>query len=110
MAFFFSSRRRLTIWNWDWSSDVCSSDLRAADHGVDRVAVGERVLEPAQRDHARASPEHDAVGVGAERRSEERRVGKDGRIRMAPHKVKRLKIYKYTTYAESVVLYVNTNV
>src|SRR5689334_14252790 len=27
--FFFSSRRRHTIWNCDWSSDVCSSDLIA---------------------------------------------------------------------------------
>src|SRR5579862_3747737 len=26
-VFFFSSRRRLTRWNCDWSSDVCSSDL-----------------------------------------------------------------------------------
>src|SRR5437660_9380240 len=25
--FFFSSRRRHTIWPRDWSSDVCSSDL-----------------------------------------------------------------------------------
>src|SRR6516164_11538463 len=25
--FFFSRRRRHTIWNCDWSSDVCSSDL-----------------------------------------------------------------------------------
>src|SRR5689334_12826712 len=25
--FFFSSRRRHTMWNCDWSSDVCSSDL-----------------------------------------------------------------------------------
>src|SRR6266481_2544856 len=29
--FFFSSRRRHTRWNCDWSSDVCSSDLRIAD-------------------------------------------------------------------------------
>src|SRR6266481_7601990 len=28
-VFFFSSRRRHTRWNCDWSSDVCSSDLRA---------------------------------------------------------------------------------
>src|SRR5689334_24499673 len=28
-AFFFSSRRRHTRWNCDWSSDVCSSDLQA---------------------------------------------------------------------------------
>src|SRR6267143_2276414 len=27
--FFFSSRRRHTRWNCDWSSDVCSSDLDA---------------------------------------------------------------------------------
>src|SRR6266481_8264391 len=31
--FFFSSRRRHTRWNCDWSSDVCSSDL--ADVGVE---------------------------------------------------------------------------
>src|SRR5690625_7680398 len=28
MLFFFSSRRRHTRWPRDWSSDVCSSDLR----------------------------------------------------------------------------------
>src|SRR5690348_18118245 len=28
--FFFSSRRRHTRWTGDWSSDVCSSDLRFA--------------------------------------------------------------------------------
>src|SRR5438876_1957508 len=28
LAFFFSSRRRHTRWTGDWSSDVCSSDLR----------------------------------------------------------------------------------
>src|SRR6266481_8178935 len=27
IVFFFSSRRRHTRWNCDWSSDVCSSDL-----------------------------------------------------------------------------------
>src|SRR5689334_24784916 len=27
VMFFFSSRRRHTRWNCDWSSDVCSSDL-----------------------------------------------------------------------------------
>src|SRR5690625_310464 len=29
--FFFSSRRRHTIWPRDWSSDVCSSDLGNSD-------------------------------------------------------------------------------
>src|SRR5215510_1595162 len=28
LCFFFSSRRRHTRWPRDWSSDVCSSDLR----------------------------------------------------------------------------------
>src|SRR5438309_9823820 len=33
-GFFFSGRRRHTIWNCDWSSDVCSSDLyRFEDRG-----------------------------------------------------------------------------
>src|SRR5689334_6778956 len=30
--FFFSSRRRHTRWNCDWSSDVCSSDLDMLEH------------------------------------------------------------------------------
>src|SRR6267143_4487952 len=36
MCFFFSSRRRHTRWNCDWSSDVCSSDLLV--HVVDSSA------------------------------------------------------------------------
>src|SRR5689334_25234972 len=34
--FFFSSRRRHTRWNCDWSSDVCSSDLAPARHPIER--------------------------------------------------------------------------
>src|SRR3989338_4552079 len=33
---FFSSRRRHTRWNCDWSSDVCSSDLGHAGAGTRR--------------------------------------------------------------------------
>src|SRR5688572_31729565 len=47
--FFFSSRRRHTRFDCDWSSDVCSSDLRArgiheAQHGsrFSRSLGGER--------------------------------------------------------------------
>src|SRR5689334_24242637 len=38
-CFFFSSRRRHTRWNCDWSSDVCSSDLdaRAPEHQLELV-------------------------------------------------------------------------
>src|SRR5689334_24850313 len=39
-VFFFSSRRRHTRWNCDWSSDVCSSDLRFA-HSPGLTAGGE---------------------------------------------------------------------
>src|SRR5689334_24421062 len=34
LCFFFSSRRRHTRWNCDWSSDVCSSDLRQVEAGA----------------------------------------------------------------------------
>src|SRR6516164_10916956 len=37
-CFFFSSRRRHTRWNCEWSSDVCSSDL--LDHGVVGLGAG----------------------------------------------------------------------
>src|SRR6266481_3420615 len=37
--FFFSSRRRHTRWNCDWSSDVCSSDLRGAAKWVSAFAL-----------------------------------------------------------------------
>src|SRR6266568_5330702 len=37
--FFFSSRRRHTRWNCDWSSDVCSSDLGAAEAAAGLAAV-----------------------------------------------------------------------
>src|SRR5438034_9797468 len=71
--FFFSSRRRHTRSLCDWSSDVCSSDLRA----VLVVGMGgepEGLTEGLQglvRRYAPALPPPDVV-----RRSEERRVGK----------------------------------
>src|SRR5256886_16091048 len=38
--FFFSSRRRHTRFDCDWSSDVCSSDLRAAFSGSPGTSTG----------------------------------------------------------------------
>src|SRR6266481_8915549 len=58
LLFFFSSRRRHTRWNCDWSSDVCSSDL--ADAGDDD-------LGPVPQQHLqillqpRVGPVHDQV-------------------------------------------------
>src|SRR6266568_7861320 len=47
--FFFSSRRRHTRWNCDWSSDVCSSDL-VPDAGEDAL-----VHDPDLHGQARAA-------------------------------------------------------
>src|SRR5438309_4199141 len=38
--FFFSSRRRHTRWNCDWSSDVCSSDLLVGAAVANSLAFG----------------------------------------------------------------------
>src|SRR5437588_8596993 len=83
--FFFSSRRRHTRSLCDWSSDVCSSDLRIGHpQGLGRTYL------PA-RDRLNARP-HDLAEIGRleqresnERRSEERRVGKECRSRWSPY-------------------------
>src|SRR5438309_9189690 len=43
-SFFFSSRRRHTRWNCDWSSDVCSSDL-ALRHAIERNRLHTALLD-----------------------------------------------------------------
>src|SRR5205807_4711825 len=44
LYFFFSSRRRHTRLQGDWSSDVCSSDLVRVAHGTGETRLG--VLDP----------------------------------------------------------------
>src|SRR2546426_5006163 len=84
-CFFFSSRRRHTRLQGDWSSDVCSSDLReqqpSARRRVGARQPGELLLEPleAQVDAERA------LVLSEEGRSEERRVGKECRSRWSPY-------------------------
>src|SRR3712207_7215707 len=94
--FFFSSRRRHTRYWRDWSSDVCSSDLRhlaAAPHaGLEdpvrgRVVVAVVGLELRLHDgpvvgELRPRADRD---VAAAPRSEERRVGKECRSRWSPY-------------------------
>src|SRR5205085_6596180 len=79
-CFFFSSRRRHTRFDCDWSSDVCSSDLEQPGEVV--VAVGADA-EPAERrrGHRPEPPQQRALGgqQPGRQRSEERRVGKEGR-------------------------------
>src|SRR2546430_12010388 len=53
ILFFFSSRRRHTRFDCDWSSDVCSSDLRTPDTvfllGPRYALLDPRYAEPPQR-------------------------------------------------------------
>src|SRR6516165_9132795 len=39
-VFFFSSRRRHTRFDCEWSSDVCSSDLHAGKHSLHHTGIG----------------------------------------------------------------------
>src|SRR5688572_33187296 len=88
MVFFFSSRRRHTRFDCDWSSDVCSSDLAGHAHRpamqLDEMTDdGEPEAEAGVHARMRALrlPERlEHVG-----RSEERRVGKECRSRWSPY-------------------------
>src|SRR6266478_9312996 len=45
MCFFFSSRRRHTRFDCDWSSDVCSSDLAGGLRAAQNMTGGEATLD-----------------------------------------------------------------
>src|SRR5207248_8839429 len=97
--FFFSSRRRHTRSYGDWSSDVCSSDLFGLARGVVLVSagsllgasaaffIGRTLAREWTQQRIAAWPRFRALdGALGERglwivRSEERRVGKEGRWR-----------------------------
>src|SRR5690606_39998086 len=94
LMFFFSSRRRHTRFSRDWSSDVCSSDLVGRGEmlgvigpngagkttlfnlvsGIHRPTSGSVLLEGAD-----VTTTSVAARARAGLRSEERRVGKEGR-------------------------------
>src|SRR5207237_7822809 len=96
--FFFSSRRRHTRFKCDWSSDVCSSDLGLRDEArglartnlaafgnddtpivVNSAGCGAMLKEYG---HLVDVPEEGQRFAARVRdRSEERRVGKEGRVR-----------------------------
>src|SRR5690242_20918176 len=86
--FFFSSRRRHTRLTCDWSSDVCSSDLRSRT--CRNAAAGSACpmlwSSPRRGVSAGARPmrscggsRREQLGHAAQQRSEERRVGKECR-------------------------------
>src|SRR5256886_4260332 len=97
-CFFFSSRRRHTRFDCDWSSDVCSSDLkkviRAAELDDTRWVPREvQWFINSNKDEGRR-PQHLKEANDPTRsqlirlyaaRSEERRVGKECRSRWSPY-------------------------
>src|SRR3989454_9322158 len=84
--FFFSSRRRHTRLQGDWSSDVCSSDLRDR---TERMSQALRRRPLGVVDAHADTPPGGAIrtvrNTTRDRRSEERRVGKECRSRWSPY-------------------------
>src|SRR5688572_31067882 len=91
--FFFSSRRRHTRFDCDWSSDVCSSDL-VVQKGNAAAVIGSSPhsntqphirLDPRPPPTAPRTSSHCWSSAAAATRSEERRVGKECRSRWSPY-------------------------
>src|SRR5699024_11857382 len=85
-VFFFSSRRRHTRSKRDWSSDVCSSDLVSCSQLLFRSAAAIGNLTHVNRIvqnilHKVGRKAGDRAILTDFLRSEERRVGKEGRCR-----------------------------
>src|SRR2546430_5965938 len=94
--FFFSSRRRHTRFDCDWSSDVCSSDLRdgkeprhskelaGGAHSKDKTTSSGTLMSERRTQHLLRH--ESALNLTLRNtRSEERRVGKECRSRWSPY-------------------------
>src|SRR5205085_5046163 len=77
--FFFSSRRRHTRFDCDWSSDVCSSDLRISS--TQQHHRRSNIIDAATLSTQQHQALRDRLRKIEEARSEERRVGKECRSR-----------------------------
>src|SRR3712207_8230039 len=95
LEFFFSSRRQHTRYWRDWSSDVCSSDLRRPAllqaflailaHGLEHPEAWHSLL-PCPGHHQRLVHQlREHLQNVVSLRSEERRVGKECRSRWSPY-------------------------
>src|SRR5690625_7066675 len=90
LLFFFSSRRRHTRWPRDWSSDVCSSDLPRRPHGLNTDNTTARPNESKDSAGGKNNQVRSAAtGESCAKRSEERRVGKESRLRWSAYHIKR---------------------
>src|SRR5256886_11467541 len=95
VIFFFSSRRRHTRFDCDWSSDVCSSDLTPSwlvfpSISKDKNTFPDKSAIEVRIKSVRPTRKTKVSGVRLERtkreiRSEERRVGKECRSRWSPY-------------------------
>src|SRR5438046_9002865 len=87
MSFFFSSRRRHTRLVSDWSSDVCSSDLKSTrpERGRNTKFRADSFRECGAD---KSKKQRGDLRWRAER-SEERRVGKECRSRWSPYHYKK---------------------
>src|SRR5690606_40819326 len=91
-VFFFSSRRRHTRFSRDWSSDVCSSDLPEGRRRRSCCCSPRSSALPPLREGSLPEGLRPRRGLRAKPRarppeggrSEERRVGKEGRARWWP--------------------------
>src|SRR5215467_14982184 len=73
--FFFSSRRRHTRLQGDWSSDVCSSDLLAGDVDEESAQLVERTREATMRGVKAVAPGRALNVIGRVIESYARRFG-----------------------------------
>src|SRR2546430_17227671 len=89
--FFFSSRRRHTRFDCDWSSDVCSSDLGTGRSVTQRPLSLSFIWRGSSwACSAAVSPTGGGpTGPSFPGRSEERRVGEECRSRWAPYHLKK---------------------
>src|SRR2546430_8767980 len=94
--FFFSSRRRHTRFDCDWSSDVCSSDLQKKRPRRDSLEATGVIMEYTKLGKTGTTVSRICLGCmsyGDKKwrdwvltsRSEERRVGKECRSRWSPY-------------------------
>src|SRR2546430_11800780 len=95
LFFFFSSRRRHTRFDCDWSSDVCSSDLAPVIangqlYETRKTLAGKETVEGLARVDTKDGNARDRELIAKSKaeylnRSEERRVGKECRSRWSPY-------------------------